>query len=70
MENPMDQVHDAWTGWRGSGPPWTEVARTRGRGYALASRGHYGSSVLTDIVEGDEPDKVVLEGCSPEQEWW
>jgi hypothetical protein len=31
----VDQVHGAWTGWRGSGPPWTEVAWTRGHDGAL-----------------------------------
>jgi hypothetical protein len=25
----VDRVHDAWAGRRGSGPWWTEVARTR-----------------------------------------
>jgi hypothetical protein len=68
MEHLMDQVHGAWTGRRGSGPPWTEVAQTKGHGYALAARRHYGLPVLTGVVEGDEPDEAVPEGCSPEQE--
>jgi hypothetical protein len=35
----MDRVHGAWTGQRGSGPPWTEAAWTGGRGGALLTRG-------------------------------
>jgi hypothetical protein len=37
MENLMDRVHDAWTRRHGSGPPWTEVAWTRGHGGALVT---------------------------------
>jgi hypothetical protein len=39
MENLMDRVHDVWTRQHGSAPPWTEVARTKGRGSALAACG-------------------------------
>jgi hypothetical protein len=35
----MDRVHGAWTGRRGSGPPWTEAARTRGCGGAMPAHG-------------------------------
>jgi hypothetical protein len=38
MENPVDRVHGAWIGWRDSGPPWTEVTRTKGHGGALLAR--------------------------------
>jgi hypothetical protein len=39
MENPVAQVHGAWTGWRDLSPSWTEAARTRGHGGALPVRG-------------------------------
>jgi hypothetical protein len=32
-------VHDAGTGRRGSGPPWTEAARIRGHDGALPAHG-------------------------------
>jgi hypothetical protein len=35
----VDRVHGTWTGRRGSGPPWTEVAQTRGCSGALSVRG-------------------------------
>jgi hypothetical protein len=31
----VDRFHGAWTGWCGSGPPWTVVAWTRGHDGAL-----------------------------------
>jgi hypothetical protein len=39
MKNPVDRVYGAWTGRRGSGPPWTEAARTKGLGGALPALG-------------------------------
>jgi hypothetical protein len=39
IKNLMDRVHDAWTGRRGLGRPWTEAARIRGCGGALVVRG-------------------------------
>jgi hypothetical protein len=30
MENLVDRFYGAWTGRRGSGPPWTEAARIEG----------------------------------------
>jgi hypothetical protein len=47
MENLVDRVHNAWIGQHGLGPPWTEAARTKGRGGALPVRGRYGSPMLT-----------------------
>jgi hypothetical protein len=35
----VDRVHGTWTGRRGSGPPWTEAAQTRGCSGALSVRG-------------------------------
>jgi hypothetical protein len=35
----VDRVHGAWTGQRGSGPPWTEAAWTTGRSSALSTCG-------------------------------
>jgi hypothetical protein len=48
MKNPVDRVHGAWIMWRGSGPPSTEAARTKGRGGALSAHGRKGSLVLID----------------------
>jgi hypothetical protein len=39
MKNLVDRVHGEWSGRRGSGPWWTEVAQTRWRGGALSVRG-------------------------------
>jgi hypothetical protein len=39
MKNPVDQVHSAWTGRRGSGPLWTEAAQTRPCSGALLAPG-------------------------------
>jgi hypothetical protein len=49
----MDRVHAAWTSECGSGPPWTEAARTRGRRCSPM------------VVEEDE---AVPKGCSLEHE--
>jgi hypothetical protein len=69
MENLVDRVHDMWTGWHGSGLPWTEAAWTRGHGGARRA-GTRARQCSPAAVEEDEPDEVVPEGCSPEHERW
>jgi hypothetical protein len=39
IENPVDRVHGAWTGWCGSSPSWTEQVQTSGPGGALPVHG-------------------------------
>jgi hypothetical protein len=44
----VDRVHNAWTGWRGSGPPWTKAAWRRGRDGALPERGAWALGLAGD----------------------
>jgi hypothetical protein len=70
----VDRVHGAWIGRRGSGPRWTEAARTRGRGCALptcdtlGAMGLGGSPAAAGDEEGDEAKPV--KGSLGHGRWW
>jgi hypothetical protein len=59
----VDRVHNMWIRRRGSGPPWTEAARTRGRSDALPARG----ARVVGLAGGDGGERgnarVVLTGA-------
>jgi hypothetical protein len=66
----MDWVHSTWTGRSCSGPPWTEAAQTREHGDALPVAGARVCWCSPAMVEEDESDEAVPEGCSPEHVRW
>jgi hypothetical protein len=48
----VDRVHGAWTRRRGSGPPWSEAARTRGHGGALLAHGSRALGLASGVGGG------------------